>query len=220
LFFHPAAAAATAPIPTTRKNTTRPQEDIIIITQSKPFSKVPSPHPPPKKKKRRETETETERNNRKERQSVRGRKKTQKQRKKRRSSRCTAIPKKASKARRCLSVERKPGNVQQRQKEEEKNTHPLKKGDILGFGFFFFFFFGLSLPKKNTLRSQYLLATLFLLGETSSKSEIRNSAKKSFWRFSVARSEGEKKNTKKNGRCKNRHIHVISFHSVAKNTEV
>jgi hypothetical protein len=112
-----------------------------------------------------------------------------------------------------FELERNPGNVQ-RQKEKEK-TKKQMKDDILGFGFTFVFYLFLSPLKKNTLRSQESVPTsnLFFTGETSSKGEIRNSAKKSFSRFSVARSEGEKK------RCKNRHIHVICFHSAAKNRE-
>jgi len=87
-----------------------------------------------------------------------------------------------------FELERKPGNVQRQKKKEKKKKKQMKKDDILGFG------------------------ETFFTGETSSKSEIRNSAKKSFWRFSVARSEVREKKTKKTVR--NRHIHVISFHSV------
>jgi hypothetical protein len=63
-----------------------------------------------------------------------------------------------------FELERKPGNVQRQKKKEKKKKKKkqMKKDDILGFGFTFVFYFIFVSPvKKNTLRSQYLLATFF-----------------------------------------------------------
>ncbi len=211
LFSHPAAAA---PIPKTTKNTTRPQEDIIIVTQSKPFSEVPFPRPP--QKKQRETETEMKRNNKKDRQSVRGRKKTQKQRKKHRSSRCTAIPKKASKARRCLSLRGIRETCNDRRRRKRRRRSRWRKTTFLGFGFtFVFFFWSLSSKEKHTQES----------GVSTYKQPFfywRNFFKK--WNskfgkevvFEVFSRQKRGRGKKKKKRCKNRHIHVICFHSAAK----